>query len=97
MSTWNSQSSASTSQLVSMKQPEPLLHPGIAAVYRKKVVELVSALDSADVEARESARTEIRVLTTAIVFPEGDEKLRVEGNLRIVTLDVTVPRRGCWP
>jgi hypothetical protein len=51
----------------------------MAAVYRKKVAELVRALDSADVEERESARTEIRVLITAIVIPEGDGQLQVEG------------------
>ena len=32
-----------------------------------KVAELVSALESAEVEARESARSEIRVLITKIV------------------------------
>ena len=53
----------------------------MAAVYRHRVAGLVSALDSAEVEERESARTEIRVLLTAIVIPEGDAKLRVEGTL----------------
>ena len=92
-------------QLESMKQLEPLLHPGMAAVYRKKVAELVSALDSADVEERESARTEIRVLVTAIVVPEDDAKLRVEGNLgemlaiaasgRIRSTLAAVAKSGC--
>jgi hypothetical protein len=50
----------------------------MAAVYRKKVAELVSVVESADVEARESARTENRVLVTKIVLPTGDAKLQVE-------------------
>ena len=92
-------------QLEGMKRPEPLLHPGMAPVYRKEVAELASALDSADVEERESARTAIRVLLTAIVIPEGDAKLRVEGNLgemlaiaasgRIRSTLAAVAKSGC--
>lgn len=78
-----------------MKQPPPLLHPGMAAVYRKKVAELVRAVDSAEVEERESARTEVRVLITAIVIPEGDAKLRVEGNLgEMLAITASGPNRS---
>jgi hypothetical protein len=68
-------------QLESMKEPEPLLHPSMADVYRRTVAQLATALESADVEARESARSEIRALITTIVIPEGDGKLQVTGNL----------------
>ena len=67
----------------------------MACVCRKKVAELVSALESADVEARESARSEIRVLITKVVIPAGDAKLQVEGNLgEMLVIAASGPNRS---
>jgi hypothetical protein len=63
-------------QLESMKEPEPLLHPTMADVYRRKVTQLAKALESADVEVREPARSEIRALITTIVVPRATQNCR---------------------
>jgi hypothetical protein len=68
-------------QLESMTQPEPLLHPSMADVYRRKATQLATALESEDVDVREPARSEIRALITTIVIPAGDAMLQVTGNL----------------
>jgi hypothetical protein len=68
-------------QMASMKQPEPLLHPGMADVYRTKVQQLDEALQTDDVEQREAARSGLRALITKIVIPPGDGLMRVFGNL----------------
>ena len=65
--------------MASMKQPEPWLHPSMAAVYRTKVEQLAAALATDDAEQREAARSALRALITQIVIPPGDELLDSAG------------------
>jgi hypothetical protein len=58
-----------------------LLHPSMADVYRRKVTDLATGLESEDVEVREPARSEIRARITTIVIPEGNKKMQVTRNL----------------
>ncbi len=58
----------------------PLVHPGMADVYRAKVEQLAAALEHEDDEQRERAREALRGFIDRIVIPPGDELLQVVGN-----------------
>ena len=68
-------------QLESSNAPPPLLHPGMAELYRNKVTELARALEHPD--GRSEAAESIRGLIDAIVLTPDKGKLRIElrGNL----------------
>jgi hypothetical protein len=68
-------------QLESSNAPPPLLHPGMAELYRNKVTELARALEHPD--GRSEAAESIRGLIDGIVLTLDKGKLRIElrGNL----------------
>ena len=63
-------------QVAGAKEPEPLLHPNLAELYRKHVAALVQALDSED--TRPEAMDVIRSLIEAIVLVPDNGVLRIE-------------------
>ena len=65
-------------QMATMEEPAPLLHPSMRDVYRSKVGQLAAALEHADVEQREGARSALRGFIEKIVIPADETKpLRV--------------------
>jgi len=59
-------------------KPKPLLHPGMADVFRQKVIALCGGLE--DEAQRETARTALRGLVDQIVIP-AEGLLQLHGNL----------------
>ena len=72
---------ALVAQMATLEQPEPLLHPSMADVYRKKVEQLAEALEHEDEAQRSAAREGLRDFVTAIIIPQGNELLTVKGDL----------------
>jgi site-specific DNA recombinase len=68
-------------RLAAADEPPPLLHPGMAELYRSKVTDLGKALEHP--ESRSEATESLRGLIEAIVLTPNQGKLRIElkGNL----------------
>jgi site-specific DNA recombinase len=81
---WNSlqeRKSALQAKLDSADEAPPLLHPGMAELYRQKVTDLAQALETPD--TRTEAAEAIRGLVDAIVLvpTEGELRIELKGNL----------------
>lgn len=81
-------------QLAIADEPPPLLHPGMADVYRSKVEELAAALRRED--SRVEAAETLRGLIDSIVLTPQDGQLRVElkGNLAAMLAAAQPPSRA---
>jgi hypothetical protein len=69
------------SRLDSANEPPPLLHPGMAELYRQKVGDLAQALEHTDTrtEAAEAIRGLLDVIV--LVAAEGEVRIELKGNL----------------
>ena len=81
-------------QLESANEPPPLLHPGMAELYRNKVTDLAKALE--DPESRSEATESLRGLIEAIVLTPDQGELRIElkGNLAAMLGAATNAKRS---
>ena len=70
-----------SAQLAAADEPPPLLHPGMAELYRQKVTNLAQALEHP--ETRTEAAEAIRGLVDAIMLvpTEGELRIELKGNL----------------
>ena len=68
-------------KLATADEPPPLLHPGMADLYRQKVIALAQALEHQ--ETRTEASEALRGLVDAIVLTpnEGELQIELRGNL----------------
>src|SRR5262245_46454044 len=81
-------------QLETADEAPPLLHPGMADLYRQKVTTLAQALEQPD--TRTEATEALRGLIDAIILTPADGKLRIElkGNLAAMLSAATNAKRS---
>ena len=81
-------------KLDSADEPPPLLHPGMADLYRQKITALAQALE--DPETRTEASGAIRGLIDAIVLTpnQGELQIELKGNLAAMLSAATNAKRS---